>query len=73
MLIEKEVLGEWIKIPCVDSVGSCSYQDICAFLEEVTCPDPLVKAGIPCKCPFKPVRLFIEWYTIATDTNNVSL
>ncbi|GFS12832.1 ganglioside GM2 activator [Elysia marginata] len=47
-------LGEsWLKIPCVAEVGSCTYGDICDILDLIpVCPQQLVQAHIPCKCPF---------------------
>ncbi|KAK3776795.1 hypothetical protein RRG08_024572 [Elysia crispata] len=48
------VLGSWLKIPCVAEIGSCTYDDICEFLDLIpVCPHQLVEAGIPCKCPFE--------------------
>ncbi|XP_060066661.1 ganglioside GM2 activator-like [Ylistrum balloti] len=53
LLIEKKVGSTYVKIPCIDNFGSCTYDDVCELLESVTCPDPFVKAGIDCQCPFK--------------------
>uniref|UniRef100_A0A6J0V245 Ganglioside GM2 activator n=1 Tax=Pogona vitticeps TaxID=103695 RepID=A0A6J0V245_9SAUR len=56
--LEKRLGQMWIKIPCVDKLGSCFYDDVCAILESlippgVPCPEPLLSYGIPCHCPFK--------------------
>ncbi|XP_030622344.1 ganglioside GM2 activator [Chanos chanos] len=56
--LEKEVAGIWIKVPCVEEVGSCHYSDICELLDTLIppgqdCPEPLHTYGIPCHCPFK--------------------
>lgn len=56
--LEKEVAGFWVKVPCVDEVGSCHYQDICDILDQLIppgqdCPEPLHTYGLPCHCPFK--------------------
>ncbi|XP_057586670.1 ganglioside GM2 activator [Hippopotamus amphibius kiboko] len=56
--VEKEVAGFWVKIPCVEHVGSCTYDDFCYLLEmlipiENPCPEPLHTYGLPCHCPFK--------------------
>lgn len=56
--LEKRLGEIWIKIPCMDGVGSCTYEDGCAKLETlippgVPCPEPLLTYGIPCRCPFK--------------------
>merc|ERR1719394_550105 len=47
-----EIIG-WITIPCIDGMGSCTYNDVCEKLKVVTaCPAILKKHNIPCKCPF---------------------
>lgn len=53
LLIEKKVLGKFVKIPCIDDFGSCHYPDLCELLEQVQCPDPIVRIGIDCTCPLK--------------------
>ncbi|XP_056425451.1 ganglioside GM2 activator-like isoform X2 [Hyla sarda] len=55
---EKELLGEWLTVPCVDKFGSCTYTDICELLDSFfkpgqQCPGPLATYGLPCHCPFK--------------------
>jgi len=45
----------WINIPCRDNLGSCTYNNICAKLAKIDCPDLLKKYGIPCHCPFAKV------------------
>lgn len=55
---EKELLGEWLTVPCVDQFGSCTYNDVCSFLDSFfkpgqQCPGPLATYGLPCHCPFK--------------------
>ncbi|XP_066446521.1 ganglioside GM2 activator-like [Eleutherodactylus coqui] len=55
---EKEVMGEWLKIPCLDNFGSCTYDDFCDILDDLIppgqlCPEPLHTYGLPCHCPFK--------------------
>ncbi|KAG5852255.1 ganglioside GM2 activator-like [Anguilla anguilla] len=56
--LEKEVAGFWIKVPCVEELGSCHYPDGCQLLDMLIppgqdCPEPLHTYGIPCHCPFK--------------------
>ncbi|XP_075397958.1 ganglioside GM2 activator [Tenrec ecaudatus] len=58
LTVEKEVAGLWVKIPCVEQIGSCSYEDICSMLDSFippgqSCPEPLHTYGLPCHCPFK--------------------
>ncbi|XP_069510105.1 ganglioside GM2 activator [Ambystoma mexicanum] len=57
LALEKLFLGAWIKVPCVDNLGSCTY-DVCDTLDKLfpvgqQCPEPLHTYGIPCHCPFK--------------------
>ncbi|KAJ8338473.1 hypothetical protein SKAU_G00374390 [Synaphobranchus kaupii] len=56
--LHKEVAGIWIKVPCVEELGSCHYPDGCQLLDMIfppgqDCPEPLHTYGIPCHCPFK--------------------
>lgn len=56
--------GFWVKIPCVEEVGSCHYPDACDILNQLIppgqdCPEPLHSYGLPCHCPFKAVSLFL--------------
>ena len=52
---KKEVF--WIHIPCVDGVGSCTYDDVCTMVDPSQCPEAFKKHHIPCECPIKAVRL----------------
>jgi ganglioside GM2 activator len=40
----------YIKVPCIDNVGSCNYGDVCKMWAEV-CPKYFEKYGFPCTCP----------------------
>ncbi|XP_051514282.1 ganglioside GM2 activator-like [Myxocyprinus asiaticus] len=56
--LEREVVGVWVKIPCIDELGSCHYPNVCDLLDQLTppgqdCPEPLHTYGLPCHCPFK--------------------
>lgn len=58
LTVEKEVAGVWVKIPCVDQIGSCTFDNACDTLDALTppgqpCPEPLHTFGLPCHCPFK--------------------
>lgn len=58
--LEKDVAGFWVKVPCVEELGSCHYQDACDLLTRLIppgqdCPEPLHTYGLPCRCPFKAV------------------
>ncbi|KAM9731623.1 ganglioside GM2 activator isoform 3-T3 [Dama dama] len=61
LTVEKHIAGFWVKIPCVDNIGSCTYDNFCNMLEmlipiEEPCPEPLHTYGLPCHCPFKEVQ-----------------
>lgn len=61
-MVEKALGDLWIQLPCIDQLGSCTYNDVCTILDNLippgtTCPEPLLTYGIPCHCPFKAVRL----------------
>ncbi|KAM4732949.1 ganglioside GM2 activator [Anableps anableps] len=56
--LEKEVAGFWVKVPCLEELGSCHYKDVCDILNQLIppgqdCPEPLHTYGLPCHCPFK--------------------
>ncbi|XP_060096276.1 ganglioside GM2 activator [Heteronotia binoei] len=58
IVLEKKMGDMWLKIPCMDNIGSCTYNNLCAMLDELIppgqlCPEPLQSYGIPCHCPFK--------------------
>lgn len=58
LTVQKEMAGLWVKVPCVDQMGSCTYEDICDILDIFLppgepCPEPLHTYGLPCHCPFK--------------------
>ncbi|NXX17603.1 SAP3 protein, partial [Podargus strigoides] len=59
VLVVEKALGDlWIQLPCIDQLGSCTYDDVCTMLDNLIppgtpCPEPLQTYGIPCRCPFK--------------------
>eukprot|EP01105_Mastigella_eilhardi_P027195 TRINITY_DN824_c0_g2_i1.p1 TRINITY_DN824_c0_g2~~TRINITY_DN824_c0_g2_i1.p1 ORF type:complete len:206 (+),score=70.74 TRINITY_DN824_c0_g2_i1:81-620(+) len=50
--MEKQMGSTWVQIPCVDGIGSCTWDDICPLLANETCPSELSQYNIPCHCPF---------------------
>jgi ganglioside GM2 activator len=48
-LVEKKIAGFYVKIPCIDGIGSCTYGDLCKNWPQI-CPK-LQPYGIPCTCP----------------------
>ncbi|XP_054423888.1 ganglioside GM2 activator isoform X1 [Pteronotus mesoamericanus] len=58
LIVQKEMAGLWVKVPCVEQIGSCTYEDMCDILDIYVppgepCPEPLHAYGLPCHCPFK--------------------
>ena len=58
LTVQKEMAGLWVKVPCVEQIGSCTYEDVCDILDIFLppgepCPEPLHTYGLPCHCPFK--------------------
>ncbi|XP_030067868.1 ganglioside GM2 activator [Microcaecilia unicolor] len=56
--LQKEILDLWVDVPCVDHIGSCTYDNVCDILDNLIppgqpCPEPLETYGILCHCPFK--------------------
>ncbi|XP_040201064.1 ganglioside GM2 activator-like [Rana temporaria] len=54
----EKFMQEWIMIPCLNEVGSCTYDDFCDILNRLIkpgkpCPGPLHTHGLPCRCPFQ--------------------
>ncbi|XP_066129133.1 ganglioside GM2 activator [Saccopteryx bilineata] len=67
LIVQKEVAGFWVKVPCVEQVGSCTYEDVCNLFDTLlppgeSCPEPLHTYGLPCHCPFKEGK-----YTLPTS------
>lgn len=60
--VKRYVVLEWVPVPCFKSnVGSCSYQDLCAFgvPKGKNCPQDFIEQRVPCRCP---VRKVLEKY-----------
>jgi ganglioside GM2 activator len=38
-------------VPCIDNIGSCTYDGICGDWAQI-CPQYFQQYGIPCTCPF---------------------
>ncbi|KAJ8937556.1 hypothetical protein NQ314_011791 [Rhamnusium bicolor] len=51
--VKRETLGVWIEIPCVDKVGTCTYDDLCvhSIPANRTCPKTFTDNDVPCRCP----------------------
>ncbi|WAR00002.1 SAP3-like protein [Mya arenaria] len=54
LTLYRKVLGRYIRLPCIDDFGSCTYDDVCSLLQQVQqCPKPLTDLGLNCQCPIK--------------------
>ncbi|XP_071426564.1 ganglioside GM2 activator-like isoform X2 [Pithys albifrons albifrons] len=56
--VKKYVVFFWTPLPCINNIGSCTYNDFCEVIDMifqpgVPCPNELTNNGIPCHCPFK--------------------
>ena len=48
--------AKYIRVPCFQNMGSCTYNDICPMLQQFTC-DANDASNLNCHCPFKKVNL----------------
>lgn len=61
-LEKKEVV--YIEIPCIDNIGSCTYDNFCSLIGDHPCDPFFVKYNLPCKCPFPQGKYGIPSVTI---------
>ncbi|XP_013775209.1 ganglioside GM2 activator-like [Limulus polyphemus] len=54
LVLQKKVLFFWIKVPCLNGFGSCSYPDACTLIPK-PCPEEIKKRKLPCDCPVTKV------------------
>lgn len=66
--VYKKLFGVFIEIPCVDNIGSCTYQNPCALLAKVKCPPVFKKYGITCTCPIKKSDYNVPSTVVAVPT-----
>lgn len=55
--MEKKIAGFYIKVPCVNNVGSCTYRDICTNATHAY-SNHLETFGLSGKCPPIPAGTF---------------
>lgn len=65
--MKKKIGPAYIKIPCVDNIGSCTYGDICKDWAEA-CPKYFSQFGIPCTCPIPPNTYSVPGATVDVST-----
>ncbi|KAK4886484.1 hypothetical protein RN001_002755 [Aquatica leii] len=55
VIIKKNTWFGWLKIACIDNIGSCEFEDVCSFGYPVgtECPSELDENHVPCRCPIK--------------------
>lgn len=55
--MKKRYFWVWATVPCVEKVGSCTYDDLCSMLPNANdpptdpCPSEFADLNMPCKCP----------------------
>ncbi|KAG7165821.1 Ganglioside GM2 activator-like [Homarus americanus] len=52
--VERRIGWLWVKLPCLDELGSCHYEDLCKLVPlspTEPCPDPFPRFKLPCRCP----------------------
>lgn len=68
LVLEKDVYGVYVEIPCIDHIGSCTYDDLCGLMKNNTnrlCPI-FKKLNLPCPCPFAPGVYKVATQNVAT-------
>lgn len=57
--VKRNFWSMWIKVPCIQNVGSCYYSDLCKYAptENDICPYVLSENDIPCRCPISAVSI----------------
>jgi len=72
--LEKSIFGIWTEIPCVDNLGSCTYDDFCDLLTpgNPLCSPPFSDHGFPCKCPIPAGSYSLPPSSIAVPNPNIS-
>jgi len=68
--IKKSPFG-WIKIPCIDHEGSCTYNDVCPTSRAKDFPKEFSEHGIPCNCPVAEGHYALPSTQIAVDKISV--
>ncbi|XP_048775551.2 uncharacterized protein LOC125680151 [Ostrea edulis] len=70
LVVSKKAAGIWVKLPCIDSFGSCDYPDLCEILSGAgDCPDPIVSSGLGCQCPFKSGTFDVQGLSFDVDAS----
>ncbi|XP_045156607.2 ganglioside GM2 activator-like [Mercenaria mercenaria] len=78
VVLEKNTLGIWSKVPCVSNIGTCDNIDACTIMDRILNGSSLVSQdlgqqvdamllsalGHKAHCPIQPENLFINDYTI---------
>ncbi|CAH1799082.1 unnamed protein product, partial [Owenia fusiformis] len=65
LIIRKSLFGIMVDIPCVDGIGSCSYQDVCSLVNDLVtaegaeCPAEVTQFLGGCSCPFKARQISV--------------
>jgi len=58
LLIEKQMsASQWVKIPCLGEIGSCTYNDLCAQLTQLPNEECQKYFHQDCQCPVKSTEI----------------
>ncbi|XP_018010900.1 ganglioside GM2 activator isoform X3 [Hyalella azteca] len=58
--VERHVWLMWVPVPCVDGVGSCTYDDVCSYTPSPSCAVLPHNLHLPCSCPVMPDKYFVD-------------
>jgi len=74
LTLEKKILGIWTEIPCVDGLGSCTYDNACSLLtpNNPFCQPPFSTYKLPCQCPFPAGSYALPASQIPTQNPDIS-
>jgi len=54
VVVQKQLFGYWIDVPCLENIGSCNYTNVCTawdlFLQSTNLCPVLKQYNIPCAC-----------------------
>jgi len=54
MSLKKKIAFIKVPAPCINGIGSCTYENVCDVIwGEKDCPADVRAAGLPCSCPLK--------------------
>jgi len=68
-LVKVELTKDGSQVPCIEEMGSCSYNNPCKLLENIPqCPPQVLQSGWNCKCPLPERHVKLSNITIQVPT-----